>query len=89
MCVCVLACVYVYTMCVIYCAIYIDCILYYYVYMYCIVVLGGLLDHIRVMRRCRRLVFIACGTSYHSALAVSLTYSVAVTYNMYMNTSRE
>ena len=37
----------------------------------CIVVLGGLLDHIPVMRRCRRLVFIACGTSYHSALAVS------------------
>jgi len=34
------------------------------------VTLGGLKDHIDTMRRCRRLVFIACGTSYHSAVAV-------------------
>jgi glucosamine--fructose-6-phosphate aminotransferase (isomerizing) len=33
------------------------------------VLLGGLTDHIDTMRRCRRLIFIACGTSYHSALA--------------------
>jgi glucosamine--fructose-6-phosphate aminotransferase (isomerizing) len=33
------------------------------------VVLGGLLDQIGVIRRCRRLVIIACGTSFHSALA--------------------
>ncbi|XP_064393966.1 glutamine--fructose-6-phosphate aminotransferase [isomerizing] 2-like [Halichondria panicea] len=33
------------------------------------VVLGGLNSHISVIRRCRRLIFIACGTSYHSALA--------------------
>jgi glucosamine--fructose-6-phosphate aminotransferase (isomerizing) len=32
--------------------------------------LGGLADHIGAMRRCRRLIFIACGTSYHSAVAV-------------------
>ena len=37
------------------------------------VVLGGLKDHIEIIRRCRRLLFIACGTSYHSALAVSDT----------------
>lgn len=34
------------------------------------VTLGGLTDHVNSMRRCRRLVFIACGTSYHSCLAV-------------------
>lgn len=33
------------------------------------VVLGGLKDHIPMIRRCRRLIFIACGTSFHSALA--------------------
>jgi glutamine---fructose-6-phosphate transaminase (isomerizing) len=36
----------------------------------CRVLLGGLVDHIGAMRRCRRLIFIACGTSYHSAVAV-------------------
>ena len=35
------------------------------------VVLGGIKEHIAEIRRCRRLIFIACGTSYHSALAVS------------------
>eukprot|EP01111_Echinosteliopsis_oligospora_P004409 TRINITY_DN170_c1_g1_i1.p1 TRINITY_DN170_c1_g1~~TRINITY_DN170_c1_g1_i1.p1 ORF type:complete len:670 (-),score=133.96 TRINITY_DN170_c1_g1_i1:282-2291(-) len=34
------------------------------------VTLGGLVPHISSIRRCRRLVFIACGTSYHSAIAV-------------------
>lgn len=34
------------------------------------VVLGGLCNYISSIRRCRRLVFLACGTSYHSALAV-------------------
>ena len=38
------------------------------------VVLGGLKDHINMIRRCRRLLFIACGTSYHSALAVRPVY---------------
>ncbi|XP_003386553.1 PREDICTED: glutamine--fructose-6-phosphate aminotransferase [isomerizing] 1-like [Amphimedon queenslandica] len=33
------------------------------------VVLGGLKDHIPMIRRSRRIIFIACGTSYHSALA--------------------
>ena len=33
------------------------------------VVLGGLKDHIATMRRSRRLLLIACGTSYHSAVA--------------------
>lgn len=31
--------------------------------------LGGIMDHMSEIRRCRRLLFIACGTSYHSALA--------------------
>ena len=31
--------------------------------------LGGLTSYLSVIRRCRRIVFIACGTSYHSCLA--------------------
>uniref|UniRef100_UPI00193A46AA glutamine--fructose-6-phosphate aminotransferase [isomerizing] 2-like n=1 Tax=Styela clava TaxID=7725 RepID=UPI00193A46AA len=31
--------------------------------------LGGLADHITEIRRCRRIIIIACGTSYHSAIA--------------------
>ena len=34
------------------------------------VVLGGIKDYMSEIRRCRRLLFIACGTSYHSAIAV-------------------
>jgi len=34
------------------------------------VVLGGLMDHINEIKRSRRIIVIACGTSYHSALAV-------------------
>ena len=33
------------------------------------VTLGGLKAHIATMRRCRRMIFIACGTSYHSCVA--------------------
>uniref|UniRef100_U5EXS6 glutamine--fructose-6-phosphate transaminase (isomerizing) n=1 Tax=Corethrella appendiculata TaxID=1370023 RepID=U5EXS6_9DIPT len=33
------------------------------------VILGGIKDYIPEIRRCRRLMLIACGTSYHSALA--------------------
>jgi len=33
------------------------------------VILGGLKSKIDSIRRCRRLIFVACGTSYHSALA--------------------
>jgi glucosamine--fructose-6-phosphate aminotransferase (isomerizing) len=33
------------------------------------VVLGGFKENIKEIRRCRRLMFIACGTSYNSALA--------------------
>ncbi|KAK7506555.1 hypothetical protein BaRGS_00002030, partial [Batillaria attramentaria] len=33
------------------------------------VVLGGIKDYMHEIRRCRRLLFIACGTSYHSAIA--------------------
>uniref|UniRef100_A0A2C9JTS9 glutamine--fructose-6-phosphate transaminase (isomerizing) n=1 Tax=Biomphalaria glabrata TaxID=6526 RepID=A0A2C9JTS9_BIOGL len=33
------------------------------------VVLGGIKDYMSEIRRCRRLLFIACGTSYHSAIA--------------------
>ena len=38
------------------------------------VTLGGIKEHMPAIRRCRRLLFIACGTSYHSALAVRLSY---------------
>ncbi|KAL2757447.1 hypothetical protein ACRALDRAFT_2039876 [Sodiomyces alcalophilus JCM 7366] len=34
------------------------------------VTLGGLRSYISTIRRCRRLIFIACGTSYHSCMAV-------------------
>ncbi|KAG7094872.1 glutamine--fructose-6-phosphate transaminase (isomerizing) [Marasmius oreades] len=33
------------------------------------VTLGGLRAYLPIMRRCRRIVFIACGTSYHSCIA--------------------
>jgi glucosamine--fructose-6-phosphate aminotransferase (isomerizing) len=36
------------------------------------VVLGGIKSYVGEIKRCRRLLFIACGTSYHSAVAVSL-----------------
>lgn len=35
------------------------------------VTLGGLKAYLPVIRRCRRLLFVACGTSYHSCIAVS------------------
>lgn len=38
----------------------------------CKVTLGGLKAYLSSIRRCRRIVFCACGTSYHSALAVYL-----------------
>lgn len=31
--------------------------------------LGGLKDHIKEIQRCRRLILIACGTSYHAGMA--------------------
>ncbi|EHB12127.1 Glucosamine--fructose-6-phosphate aminotransferase [isomerizing] 2 [Heterocephalus glaber] len=31
--------------------------------------LGGLKDHLKEIRRCRRLILIGCGTSYHAAVA--------------------
>ncbi|XP_068616905.1 glutamine--fructose-6-phosphate aminotransferase [isomerizing] 1 [Brachionichthys hirsutus] len=33
------------------------------------VILGGLKDHIKEIQRCRRLILIACGTSYHAGMA--------------------
>jgi len=33
------------------------------------VVLGGLVDHIAELKRCRRIILIACGTSFHSCIA--------------------
>ncbi|KAH9360935.1 hypothetical protein HPB48_007016 [Haemaphysalis longicornis] len=35
------------------------------------VVLGGIKDYITEIKRCRRLLLIGCGTSYHSAIAAS------------------
>ena len=42
-----------------------------YFIFYLTVTLGGLVQYVDVIRRCRRLLLIACGTSYHSALAVN------------------
>jgi len=33
------------------------------------VILGGIKDYVKDIRRCRRLILVACGTSYHSAIA--------------------
>lgn len=35
------------------------------------VILGGLKDHLKEIKRCRRLIMIGCGTSFHAAVAVS------------------
>lgn len=37
---------------------------------------GGILSYIKEINRCRRLLFIACGTSYHSAIAVSRYFNI-------------
>merc|ERR1719228_1633889 len=33
------------------------------------IVLGGLIDHLAEIKRCRRIILIACGTSYNSCIA--------------------
>lgn len=38
-------------------------------YMQQFVKLGGLVDHIEHIKRCRRIIFVACGTSYNACLA--------------------
>lgn len=38
------------------------------------VILGGVRDFLPEIKRCRRLLFIACGTSYHSAVAVKSSF---------------
>uniref|UniRef100_A0A8C1S9C3 glutamine--fructose-6-phosphate transaminase (isomerizing) n=1 Tax=Cyprinus carpio TaxID=7962 RepID=A0A8C1S9C3_CYPCA len=35
----------------------------------CTVILGGLSDHLKEIKRCRRLIVIGCGTSYHAGVA--------------------
>lgn len=40
-------------------------------FIYSTVLLGGLRSHMSTIRRCRRIMLIACGTSFHSAVAVS------------------
>lgn len=47
--------------------------------------LGGLKAYLPTIRRCRRIVFVACGTSFHSCLAVSLGFvliTAALSYEM-------
>jgi hypothetical protein len=44
------------------------------------VVLGGIKDYIPDIRRCRRLIMIACGTSYHSCIAVCFVVVVGFKY---------
>lgn len=40
------------------------------------IVLGGIKDFIPEIKRCRRLILIGCGTSYHSVVAVSIVNSI-------------
>jgi glucosamine--fructose-6-phosphate aminotransferase (isomerizing) len=40
------------------------------------VTLGGLNAYLSTIRRCRRLVFIACGTSFHSCVAVIILFFI-------------
>ena len=42
------------------------------------VTLGGLRSYIATIRRCRRIIFIACGTSYHSCMAVRGAFEALV-----------
>lgn len=42
-------------------------------FLYPRVTLGGLAQYIDTIRRCRRIVFVACGTSYHACLATRQT----------------
>jgi glutamine---fructose-6-phosphate transaminase (isomerizing) len=42
------------------------------------VTLGGLKEYIASIRRCRRIVMVACGTSFHSCLAVCVCVCVCV-----------
>ena len=37
------------------------------------ITLGGLVDHYRTIKRGRRVMFVACGTSYHACLACRQT----------------
>lgn len=47
-----------------------------------LVVLGGIKDYIPEIRRCRRLLLIGCGTSYHSAIAVSFKWLANTCYKL-------
>lgn len=40
------------------------------------VILGGLKDHLKEIKRCKRLILIGCGTSFHAAVAVSRAMTV-------------
>lgn len=40
--------------------------------------LGGLSSHIDSIKRCRRIIFCACGTSYNSAIAVSAPFVITL-----------
>ena len=42
-------------------------------YTYSRIVLGGLVEYKDAIRSCSRMIFIACGTSYHAALACRAT----------------
>lgn len=54
---------------------------YIYIYLFA-VLLGGLKDHLKEIRRCRRLIIIGCGTSYHAAVAVCSQPWLKCTYNL-------
>lgn len=43
-----------------------------------LVILGGLKDHLKEIKRCKRLMMIGCGTSFHAAVAVSQRYMLVL-----------
>ncbi len=45
------------------------------------VVLGGLKDHLKEIKRCKRLIMIGCGTSFHAAVAVSSAIKIWDTHD--------
>ena len=46
------------------------------------VMLGGMSDHLDEILRCRQLLMIASGSSYHSALANQVNFNEEVDYRM-------
>lgn len=49
-----------------------------------LVILGGLKDHLKEIKRCKRLMVIGCGTSFHAAVAVSQRCTLVLKSSYYL-----